>query len=82
MYVKQSKTLKNIRGQVGKADKEGHLYKNYGGVSGALNDDNDPWQIRRDKHAEKYYEALRNREQKKYDYYHIEAFGGGCEVSV
>ena len=64
VYVKQSKTLKNIRGQVGKADKEGHLYKNYGGVSGALNDDNDPWQIRRDKHAEKYYEALRNREQK------------------
>ncbi|WP_295237035.1 hypothetical protein [Veillonella sp.] len=34
-----------------------------GAISGALNDENDPWQIRRDKHAEQYYEFLRNSNQ-------------------
>lgn len=31
---------------------------------GALNDKNDPWQIRRDEHAVRYYETLRNSNQK------------------
>lgn len=34
------------------------------GNYGALNDDNDPWQIRRDEHAVRYYETLRNSNQK------------------
>ncbi|QWQ39297.1 hypothetical protein KMP11_02940 [Gemella sp. zg-570] len=35
------------------------------GIHGALNDNNDPYQINRDKHAEKYYNYVRNRDKKK-----------------
>lgn len=33
------------------------------GNYGALNDKNDPWQTRRDEHAKRYYETLRNSNQ-------------------
>lgn len=38
----------------------GAIYRQSGALSGALNDKNDPWQERRDEHAARYYEFLRN----------------------
>lgn len=81
MYVKQLKTLKDLRGQVGEADKEGHLYKNYGEVSGGLNDDNAPGKSG-EISMPKNIMRLCATGNKKYAHYHIKAFGDGCEVSV
>lgn len=48
--------------QLWKNQEEARAQRESGAISGALNDANDPWRERRDRHAEQYYQELRQRD--------------------